>query len=116
MAVKIAVIKRLPDGVALIQWHDKDDAIKRGYVPSAIARDPSKADLRAAVPYGDLVQSAWPRLVITPKRVLGVLNKKGVWTKAQLNQSPHLWREAYTTAALQVLRKWEKEHPPKSGG
>jgi len=115
MAVKIAVMKGLPDGVALIQWKGKDGMLKRGYVPTAVSREPSSADLKAAIPYGDLISSEWPRLVITPKRVLGILNKKGVWMKKQLDQSPHLRREAYSTAALQVLRKWEKEQSSEGG-
>ena len=110
MAAKIAVIRRLSDGVALIQWHDKKGALRRGYVPAAIAHDPSNADLKAAVPFGDLDEGEWPRLVVTPQRVLAILKKKGLWTKKQLDQSPHLLRDAYTTATLQVLRKWESEH------
>ena len=105
----MSVVRRLRDGVALIQW-DVKGAIKRGYVPTAIAKNPSKADLKAAVPFGDLTSAGWPRLIVTPQRVLGILNKKGIWTQKQLNQSPHLWREAYAAAALEVLRKWESEH------
>jgi len=109
MAVKIAVIKRFPDDVTLIQWHDKKGSLRRGYVPAAIAHDPSNADLRAAVPYGDLDENGWPRLIVTPQRVLNALRKKGIWSQKQFNQSPHLLREAYTAVTLQVLRDWESE-------
>lgn len=107
-------VRTMPDGVTLVQWRDRKGALVRGYVPTAVADDPSAADLKAAAPYGDLTSRSLPRVTIAPTRALDILHKRGIWTTAQLRRSPHLLRDAYAAVVRQALQAWEEQQRIKT--
>ena len=59
--LKVRKVRSMRHGAVLIEWTERE-LLRRGFVPQAVADNPSKADLEGAAPFGDLVLSDLPRV------------------------------------------------------